>query len=67
MQPIGNLQLPWIMFDHVKCVKGWTTLVCHVYDLVYCKVVTIAICNIWGGHFHFITKGVLKKKGVTYF
>ena len=22
----------WIMFDHVKRLKDWTTLACHVYD-----------------------------------
>src|ERR1700737_2135863 len=33
------------MFDHVKCLKGWTTLVCHVYDSKYCKVLTIACCD----------------------
>ena len=33
------------MFDHVKCLKVWTTFVCHVYDSKYCKVLTIACCN----------------------
>ncbi len=30
MQPTGDLQYVWIMFDHVKCVAGWTTMACHV-------------------------------------
>jgi hypothetical protein len=30
MQPTGDLQNVWIMFDHVKCVAGWTTMACHV-------------------------------------
>jgi len=34
------------MFDHVKCVVGWTTMACHVYDLIYYKVMTIVICDI---------------------
>jgi hypothetical protein len=35
------------MFDHVKHVQEWTTMACHVYDLVYAmiKVLTIAICD----------------------
>jgi len=45
MQPIGDSWNVWIMFDHVKCVVGWTMMACHVYDPVYCKVMTIAICD----------------------
>ena len=33
MQPGGDLQDAWMMFDHVKRVKKWTTMACHVYDL----------------------------------
>jgi len=33
------------MFDHVKCVAIWTTMAYHVYDFVYCKVLTIVICD----------------------
>jgi hypothetical protein len=33
------------MFDHVKCVQGWTTMAYHVYDLVYFKVMMIAVCD----------------------
>jgi hypothetical protein len=46
MQIGGDLQNCWLMFDHVKCVQEWTTMACHVYDLVYYKVLTIVICNI---------------------
>jgi hypothetical protein len=31
--------------NHVKHVVGWTTMVYHVYDPVYCKVLTIAVCD----------------------
>jgi hypothetical protein len=41
MQPGGDL----IMFDHVKRVKHWTTMACHVYDSAYCRVITIPVCN----------------------
>jgi len=33
------------MFDHVKHVEGWTTLAYHVYDSLYCKVMTTVICD----------------------
>ena len=42
MQVGGDMNNLWIMFDHVKCLKDWTTLACHVYDSEYCKVLTIA-------------------------
>ena len=45
MQAGGDLQDAWIMFDNVKRVKEWTTLACHVYDTTYCKVMTIACCD----------------------
>ena len=35
----------WIIFDHVKHLKAWTTLACHVYDSKYCKVLSIACCD----------------------
>jgi hypothetical protein len=35
----------WIMFDHVKRLKDWTTMTCHVYNNPYCKVLTIACCD----------------------
>ena len=45
MQPGGDLESSWIMFDHVKRVKHWTTMACHVYDSTYCRVMTIACCD----------------------
>ena len=45
MQPRGDLQLEWVMFDHVKRMDNWTTMGIHVYDLEYRKVLTIAVCN----------------------
>jgi hypothetical protein len=45
MLPCGNLQDAWMMFHHVKRVKKWTTMACHVYHLAYCRVMTIAICD----------------------
>ncbi len=34
------------MFDNVKCVVSWTTMACHVYNLVYCKMMTTVICDL---------------------
>jgi hypothetical protein len=31
--------------DHVKHVNGCTTLTCHVYNLVYYKVMTNVVCH----------------------
>ncbi len=45
MQAGGDMENSWIMFDHVKRVKDWTTMACHVYDIKYCKVLTIACCD----------------------
>jgi hypothetical protein len=45
MQPSGDLEDVWMMFNHVKCVKKWTTMACHVYDFTYCSVMTIAVCD----------------------
>ena len=48
MQVGGDLQNAWMMFDHVKRVKDWTMMACHVYDSQYKKVMTIAICDkVW--------------------
>ena len=33
------------MFDHVKRVKSWKNITCHVYDSTYCKVMTIDVCD----------------------
>ena len=45
MQVGHDLQNSWMMFDHVKRVKDWTTMACHVYDSQYKKVMTFAVCN----------------------
>jgi hypothetical protein len=34
------------MFDHIKGVKEWTTMACHVYNATYCKVMTITVYDI---------------------
>jgi hypothetical protein len=41
----GDMKNLWIMFDHVKNLKDWPTLAYHVYDSKYCKVLTIACCD----------------------
>lgn len=33
------------MFDHIKRVKGWATMACHVYHTTFCCAMTIAVCN----------------------
>ena len=45
MQVGGDMENSLIMFDHVKRLKDWTTMACHVYDSRYCKVFTIACCD----------------------
>jgi hypothetical protein len=45
MQKGGDLENAWMMFDHVKRVKLWTTMACHVYDSTYCRVMSIACCD----------------------
>jgi hypothetical protein len=45
MQPGGDLEDAWMMFDHVKQVKKWTTMAYHVYDSTYYRVMTIAVCD----------------------
>ncbi len=43
MQPNDDLQNAWMMFDHIKCVQGWMTMGCHIYNLVYYKVMMITV------------------------
>jgi hypothetical protein len=31
MQPGGDLENTWLIFDHVKRVQEWTTMAFHVY------------------------------------
>lgn len=38
MQVGEDMENSWIIFDHVKHLKNWITLACHVYDTEYCKV-----------------------------
>ena len=40
-----DLKNTWLMFDYVKRVQSWTTMVCHAYNAMYYKVMTIAVCN----------------------
>jgi hypothetical protein len=46
MQLRGDLQIAWIMFDHVKHVEGWMTFAYYVYDFFCYKAMMIAICDI---------------------
>jgi hypothetical protein len=45
MQPGGDLENAWMMSDHVKRVEGWTTMVAHVYDGTYQRIMTISCCD----------------------
>lgn len=45
MQVGGDMENYWIMFDHVKHLKDWTTMACHVYNTNYCKLLTKACCD----------------------
>jgi hypothetical protein len=41
----GDIEDSWIKFNHVKCLKDWTTMACHVYNRKYCMVLIIACCT----------------------
>jgi hypothetical protein len=43
IQPGGDLEHAWIIFNHVKHAKHWATMACHIYDSAYCRVMTIAV------------------------
>jgi len=45
MQPVGDLQNAWTIFDHVNHITSWATMACHVYNLAYYKMMTIVIYN----------------------
>jgi hypothetical protein len=45
MHPAGDLDNEWMMSVRVKRVKGWTTMVAHVYDGTHQRVMTIACCD----------------------
>jgi hypothetical protein len=70
MQLGDDLQNVWMMFNHVKHVQGWTTMAYHIYNSIYCKVMTTTVCdmqskdmeaqcNLWRK-----LNVVLKKKGL---
>ena len=40
-----DMENTWVMFDHVKHLKDWTTLAYYVYDSKYYKVLMIACSN----------------------
>jgi hypothetical protein len=44
MQPRANFETCWLMFDRIKHV-GWMALTCHMYDLVYYKMMMIVMCD----------------------
>lgn len=46
MQVGRDMKNYWVLFDHIKCLKDWTTLAYHMYDSKYCKVPTIVFCGI---------------------
>jgi hypothetical protein len=52
MQVGRDMENSWIMFDHVKRLKDWTTMTCHVYDRRYCKVLTIECCDMQSEDYH---------------
>jgi hypothetical protein len=45
MQPGGDLENSKIIIDHVKRIRSWTTMACHVHDSTHCCVMTIAVCD----------------------
>ncbi len=51
MQPKGDLEGKWLMFDqwlmfdHYKHVQHWTTMGCYVCNPLYYQILTIAICD----------------------
>lgn len=45
MQLGGNLQDAWMIFDDIKHVSDGTTMACHMYDSMYCRSMTVAICD----------------------
>ena len=40
-----NMENSWIIFDHVKRLKDWTTLACYVNNSKYYKMLTIVCCD----------------------
>lgn len=42
----------WIMFDHVKRLRDWSMMACHVYDNIHYKVLTITSCDMQSKDVH---------------
>lgn len=42
----GEMTNLWLISNHIKQAKEWTTLVFHTYDTKYCKALTIDYYNI---------------------
>jgi hypothetical protein len=40
----GAVENSWILYDHMKCLKDWTTLACYVCNKC-CKVLIITCCD----------------------
>ena len=45
MQLGGDLENEWIMFNHIKKVKDWTTFGIHVHNLDYYSMMTVDVCD----------------------
>jgi hypothetical protein len=45
MQVGRDIEHLQIMFNYMKWVKDWTTIACHIYESKYCKVLSIACCD----------------------
>ena len=46
MQSGGDMEISWIVFDHVKQLCNWTIMACHICDNKHCKILTITCCDI---------------------
>ena len=45
MQRGGDMEVFWMMFDHIKHLHNYTMIAYHVYDNKHCKVSAIACCD----------------------
>jgi len=45
MQAKRDRQNGWMMFHYMRHMDKWSTMACHMYNLQYKKVMTIAIFN----------------------
>ena len=41
----GGMENSYMMFDHTKHLKDWTTMACHVYNDKYYQMLTIVCCD----------------------